>query len=102
MALKVALFISCLTDQFFPRTGVAVVKVLEHFGHDVVFPTAQTCCGQPMYNNGFHDDARDLARRMIALFDGFEAVITPSGSCAAMWAARPALQPVLAKISMSG
>jgi L-lactate dehydrogenase complex protein LldE len=63
---------------------MAVVKVLEHLGHEVVFPAAQTCCGQPMYNNGFHSEARALARRMIHLFRDYEAVVTPSGSCASM------------------
>lgn len=82
--MRIALFITCLTEQFYPRAAVAVVKVLEHLGHTVEFPGAQTCCGQPMFNNGLHDEARDLARRMIAVFDSAEVVVTPSGSCAAM------------------
>jgi L-lactate dehydrogenase complex protein LldE len=82
--LTIALFITCLTESYYPRAGAAVVRVLEHLGHDVVFPAEQTCCGQPMFNNGFHDDARDLAKRMIRVFDGQETVVTPSGSCAAM------------------
>src|SRR5262245_32273564 len=82
--MQIALFITCLTENFLPRAGIAVVKVLEHLGHEVVFPEAQTCCGQPMYNNGFHDDARDLARRMIRVFEPYATIVTPSGSCAAM------------------
>lgn len=82
--MKVALFITCLTDTFYPRTGIAVVKVLEKLGHSVEFPQGQTCCGQPMFNNGFHDEARELARRMIEVFEASEVVVTPSGSCAAM------------------
>ena len=82
--MKVALFITCLTENYYPRVGIAVVKVLEHLGCEVAFPAAQTCCGQPMFNNGFHDDARDLARRMIEVFTDCETVVTPSGSCAAM------------------
>lgn len=61
-----------------------MVKVLEFLGHEVVFPRRQTCCGQPMYNNGFHDEARALARRMIDVFAPYEMVVTPSASCAAM------------------
>jgi L-lactate dehydrogenase complex protein LldE len=80
----VALFITCLTDQFHPHVGVAVTKVLEHFGCRVTFPRAQTCCGQPFYNNGFHDDARGLARRMVEIFEPYQYVVTPSGSCCAM------------------
>lgn len=82
--MKVALFITCLTDTFYPRTGIAVVKVLEKLGCQVAFPQDQTCCAQPMWNNGFHDEARELAKRMIEVFRDHEYVVTPSGSCAAM------------------
>ena len=54
-AVKVSLFITCLGDSYFPRAGIAAVKVLEHLGCAVDFPAAQTCCGQPMFNNGFPD-----------------------------------------------
>ncbi len=82
--MRIALFITCLTDSYFPRAGIAMVKVLEHLGHTVEFPIEQTCCGQPMFNNGFTSDARDLALRMIEVFEPYEHVVTPSGSCAAM------------------
>ncbi|QDU32481.1 Lactate utilization protein A [Poriferisphaera corsica] len=82
--MKVALFITCLTDNFYPRTGIALVKILEHLGCEVVFPEEQTCCGQPMWNNGFAEETRGLAKRMIDVFEGYEYVVTPSGSCAAM------------------
>jgi L-lactate dehydrogenase complex protein LldE len=48
------------------------------------FPAGQTCCGQPHFNSGYHDDARELARHTIRTFDNGQAVVTPSGSCAAM------------------
>lgn len=82
--MKVSLFITCLTDQFYPRVGQAIVKVLEHLGCQVDFPAAQTCCGQPMFNSGYHKDAADLARRMIEVFETSDHVVTPSGSCCAM------------------
>jgi L-lactate dehydrogenase complex protein LldE len=81
---RVGLFVTCLTDQFYPRVGVAVTKILEHFGCRVEFPAGQTCCGQPFYNNGFAEQATRLGRRMIELFSGFDYVVTPSGSCCAM------------------
>jgi L-lactate dehydrogenase complex protein LldE len=81
---QVALFITCLTDQFYPHVGVAVAKILEHFGCQVAFPDAQSCCGQPFFNNGFHPEARALATRMIEIFEPYEHVVTPSGSCCAM------------------
>ncbi len=82
--MDVALFVTCLTDTFHPRVGEAVVRVLRHFGCRVHFPTAQTCCGQPAYNSGFHAEAATLIRRMIAVFEPYERVVTPSASCAAM------------------
>ena len=82
--MHVSLFITCLADTFYPRTGIACVKVLEKLGCTVGFPAAQTCCGQPLWNNGLADDTRALARRMIEVFDDAQYVVTPSGSCAAM------------------
>src|SRR4051812_1552384 len=82
--MNVALFITCLTDQFYPHVGVAVTKILEHFGCTVCFPKTQTCCGQPFFNNGYHDDSRALAKRFIEIFEGYDYVVTPSGSCCAM------------------
>jgi L-lactate dehydrogenase complex protein LldE len=84
MGHNVALFITCLTDQFYPRVGIAVTKILEHFGCKVVFPQDQTCCGQPFFNNGFHPEARELAKRFIRIFEPHEYIVTPSGSCCAM------------------
>lgn len=82
--MKVSLFVTCLTDLFAPHVGMAVVRVLEHFGCAVDFPAAQTCCGQPAYNNGYPAQARDLAWRMIQVFKNSQYVVTPSGSCCAM------------------
>jgi L-lactate dehydrogenase complex protein LldE len=79
-----ALFITCLTDQFYPRVGIAVTKILEHYGWRVEFPDVQTCCGQPFFNNGFHPEARNLAKRMIEIFEPYDHIVTPSGSCCAM------------------
>lgn len=84
MARNVALFITCLTDQFYPAVGMAVTRVLEHYGCRVEFPSAQTCCGQPFFNNGYHAEARDLARRWITTFEPFDAIVSPSASCCSM------------------
>jgi L-lactate dehydrogenase complex protein LldE len=81
---NVALFITCLTDQFYPQVGIAVTKILEQFGCRVSFPEAQTCCGQPFFNNGFQEESRELAKRLTNIFKPFDYVVTPSGSCCAM------------------
>lgn len=82
--MRVALFVTCLTDTFLPRVGVAVVRVLRHFGCRVEFPESQTCCGQPAFNCGMREEAAALARRMVEVFSPYDAVVTPSASCAAM------------------
>ncbi len=82
--MRVTLFITCLTDQFYPHVGVAVTKILERFGCRVDFPAEQTCCGQPFFNNGFHPEAAELARRFVDVFGPYDYVVSPSGSCCAM------------------
>jgi L-lactate dehydrogenase complex protein LldE len=76
--------ITCLGDVFFPDVGAATVRLLRRLGVDVDFPAAQTCCGQPHFNSGYHGDARILAQHTIQAFAGDRLVVTPSGSCAAM------------------
>src|SRR6185369_1212689 len=83
-ALKVSLLVTCLGDALFPDVGVATVRLLRRLGHEVDFPSTQTCCGQPHFNSGYHDDARALARHTIRAFAGGNLVVAPSGSCAAM------------------
>src|SRR5437879_4072548 len=84
MRLKVSLMITCLGDALFPDIGVATVRLLRRLGVEVDFPKAQTCCGQPHFNSGYHDDARALARHTIQAFANGQMIVTPSGSCAAM------------------
>ncbi len=81
---RVALFVTCIVDQALPEVGVAAVRLLRRAGYEVDFPMSQTCCGQPFYNSGFRDEARRLAQRMIEIFEPYEAVVAPSGSCTAM------------------
>jgi L-lactate dehydrogenase complex protein LldE len=76
--------VTCLGDVIRPAAGKAVVRLLQRLGHTIDFPEAQTCCGQPMYNSGYADLAREQARHTIRVFAGDQPVVTPSGSCAAM------------------
>ncbi|MGH3437237.1 MAG: (Fe-S)-binding protein [Sciscionella sp.] len=82
--MRVALFATCLTDTLYPDTARAVVRLLERMGCTVEFPAAQTCCGQMHFNTGYAEQAARLARRSVEIFAGYEAVVAPSGSCAAM------------------
>ena len=81
---RIGLFVTCLVDLFRPTVGFAAVKLLEDAGCVVEVPRAQTCCGQPAYNSGDRKDTKAIARQVIAAFEGFDAVVAPSGSCAGM------------------
>jgi L-lactate dehydrogenase complex protein LldE len=80
----IGLFVTCLVDLFRPSVGFAAVRLLEWAGCRVGVPRAQTCCGQPGYNSGDRASARAIAAQVIAAFEGFDYVVAPSGSCAAM------------------
>ena len=81
---RVALCVTCVVDQVLPEVGVAAVQLLRRAGYTVDFPEAQTCCGQPFFNSGFRQETIDLARRTVEIFEDYEAVVLPSGSCTVM------------------
>jgi L-lactate dehydrogenase complex protein LldE len=81
---RVALFATCLVDQFFPEVGLATLRVLERLGVRAEFPPGQTCCGQPFFNMGHREEARSVARHTLEVFEPFDAVVLPSGSCTSM------------------
>lgn len=81
---QLALCVTCLVDQVMPEVGVATVKLLRRAGYKVDFPEDQTCCGQPFFNSGFMDKTVQLARRTIEIFEPYNTVVLPSGSCTTM------------------
>jgi L-lactate dehydrogenase complex protein LldE len=84
LPIRVGLFVTCLVDLFRPSVGLAAAKLLEEAGCLVEAPSLQTCCGQPAYNSGDRKTAQAIARQVIDLFEGFDHVVAPSGSCAGM------------------
>ena len=82
--MRIALFIACYNDALFPEVGQAVVRLLRRLGHEVEFPAEQTCCGQMHFNSGYQDACIPLVERFVGAFDGYDAIVTPSGSCASM------------------
>ncbi|MFC9489907.1 (Fe-S)-binding protein [Streptomyces hydrogenans] len=82
--MRVALFATCVNDALYPSTAVATVRLLERLGVIADFPAAQTCCGQPQYNTGYRRETEPLVHRMARAFEGYDHVVTPSGSCVAM------------------
>ncbi len=81
---KVALFVTCLVNQFRPNVGFAAITLLEQAGCDVIVPETQTCCGQPGYNNGLRNAAKETAKSTIKLLEPYDYVVLPSGSCTGM------------------
>lgn len=82
--MKVSLFITCLADQLYPEVGESVVRLLHRHGCEVDFPEMQTCCGQPAFNSGYQDEAREVARQWIRAFEHSDYIVSPSGSCTGM------------------
>lgn len=79
--MKVALFIPCYIDQFYPQVGIATLQLLEKLGCEVAFPLQQTCCGQPMANSGFASLSKGCDINFVENFSGFDHIVAPSGSC---------------------
>jgi L-lactate dehydrogenase complex protein LldE len=80
--MRVALMVTCLNDAMFPEVGKATVTLLRRLGVDVEFPEQQVCCGQPFVNTGYLDEAVPVVRNFLSAFEGYDHVVTPSGSCA--------------------
>src|SRR4029079_13715284 len=80
--MRVALQVTCLNDALFPDTGKAVVTLLRRLGVEGEFPEGQNCWGQPMVNTGYLDEAVPAVRSFVDAFESYDAVVTPSGSCA--------------------
>ncbi|WP_373183941.1 (Fe-S)-binding protein [Halomonas campaniensis] len=81
---KVYFFGTCLIDLFYPEAGMDAIRLLEREGVEVLFPEDQTCCGQPAYTSGYHDEARAVAAAQLGLFPEPWPIVVPSGSCGGM------------------
>jgi L-lactate dehydrogenase complex protein LldE len=80
--VNVAVLVTCINDALFPDTGKSVFRLLRRLGVDADFPAGQTCCAQPMVNTGYLDEAVPVVRTFVDAFEGYDAIVTPSGSCA--------------------
>lgn len=98
--MRVGLFVTCVNDTLYPGTGRAVVSLLERLGVEVGFPAAQSCCGQPLFNTGYRHRTEALMLRHAAAFRGYDHIVTPSASCAAM--VRDAYPRIAARAAAEG
>lgn len=79
--MKVAAFVPCFIDQFYPETAFNFISILKKTGCEVVYNPEQTCCGQPAFNSGYWKEAKSLAKKWIHDFSGYKLVVSPSASC---------------------
>lgn len=79
--VEVSLFIPCFVDQLYPQTAFNMIKVLEKAGCVVHYNPDQTCCGQPAFNAGFQDEAREVCTKFLKDFKGNGFIVAPSASC---------------------
>jgi L-lactate dehydrogenase complex protein LldE len=79
--VKVKIFIPCFIDQLYPATAFNMIRVLEKAGCEVSYPEEQTCCGQPAFNAGFRDEAKQVCQKFLHDFSGTEYIVSPSASC---------------------
>jgi L-lactate dehydrogenase complex protein LldE len=82
IGMKVQLFVPCFVDQLYPDVAFSMVKLLRKAGCTVAYNENQTCCGQPAFNAGFHEDAKEVCRKFLNDFGGTDPIVTPSASCA--------------------
>jgi len=82
--MTITLFIPCFVDTLFPEVGICMVEILERLGHKVICSEEIACCGQPAFNSGYWDEARQVARPVLKTLQTSEAVVVASGSCGAM------------------
>src|SRR5699024_3199115 len=82
--MQISLFITCFNDTLYPKTGKAMVRLLERLGHTVAITAEQTCCGQMHYNTGYQEETIPLVRKFVEVFEDSEAIVAPSASCVGM------------------
>ncbi|HJV05798.1 MAG TPA: (Fe-S)-binding protein [Chromobacteriaceae bacterium] len=79
--MKIGLFIPCFINELYPHVAMATLELLEGYGLTVEFPLQQSCCGQPLANNGDSVGATQAARHFTEVFKSYDYVVAPSGSC---------------------
>jgi Fe-S oxidoreductase len=82
--IRVAYFIQCITDRFFPRMALSVARLMDACGVEMVVPQEQHCCGLPALDAGALEPARKMARQTIETLEHAEVdyIITGGASCA--------------------
>src|SRR3954466_3661969 len=82
--MRVQIFVPCFVDQLYPQTAMNMVKILEKAGCTVEYNPNQTCCGQPAFNAGFWDEAKEIGSKWLGDFSEDRYIVSPSASCTGM------------------
>src|SRR3954462_2050641 len=82
--MKIELFVPCFVDQMYPETAFNTIKVLEKAGCEVNYSAKQTCCGQPAYNAGYWEQAKEIGNKFLNDFSDSGYIVAPSASCVGM------------------
>ena len=80
--MEADIFIPCFIDQVSPQTGISMVKLLKKAGVDVHYNPKQTCCGQMALNGGYVEEAKSVAKKLLADYNNKRYIVGPSASCA--------------------
>ncbi len=80
---RVGMLSGCVQQVFFSHVNAATARVLAAEGCEVVIPRAQGCCGALMVHSGLEDEAAELAKKMIAVFEAanVDTVVINSAGC---------------------
>jgi L-lactate dehydrogenase complex protein LldE len=84
--MQVTLFVPCFMNTLYPQAAMSIVAVLERLGHSVDYHEDLFCCGQPAFNAGYWDEARQVAAPVVQRLSAAasDAIVIGSGSCGAM------------------
>src|SRR5262249_9659895 len=83
---RVALFVGCAADAYYPRTTLNTARVLQKNGCDVLIPKGQGCCGALHYHAAQEEPAKAFANVNCQSFptDDIDAIIVNAAGCGAM------------------
>ncbi len=85
---RVALFVGCAGNAFFPQTTLITARVLQKNGCEVWVPPRQNCCGALHYHAAMEEPARRFAAGNCDAFapraGDIDAIVTNAAGCGAM------------------
>ena len=81
--LRVGLLAGCVQSVFFSRVNQATARVLAAEGCEVINPANQVCCGALMIHTGREDQALNLARATIDVFEraNVDVIVNNAAGC---------------------